>query len=519
VNQPEANTLPALLHEMASRFPQREALVAQGVRITYADLARRVADTAVGLRRLGVQRGDKVAILMGNRPEWVISAFAITTLGAVAVAMNTWWTARELEYALHHSESRFLVCTRRYLRHDYGEFVQGIRERQSAATLQGVIGVGGDLPPDWVPFDSLATHAGESPVVHGASADDVAYMLYTSGSTSRPKGVQLVHRSLVENMWSIGERQHLTEHDKLWLAVSLFWGYGCTNALLTLFTHGGCIVLQESFDAGEALRLIEAERCTVLYGTPNIVQALHEHPDFAQRDLSSLRTGTTLGSPEQVRRAVLLGAREICNVYGMTETYGNSHVTDAHDPLELRLACVGRPLPGVSQRIVDPENEAVLPTGQIGEIRVKGHVTLGYYKDPEQTAKSFDADGYFRTSDLGLIDEDGRLHFRGRLKEMVKTGGINVSPAEIEAVLMDHPDVHLAVVVGVPDPKRDEVLAAVIVPKPQHNPREEDILAYCRQQLAVYKVPKLLRFASETALPLTTTGKVQKNRIAAAFFQ
>ena len=518
----QSSTLPALVHEMAARFPAREALIDQNVRLTYSQLAERVGQAAAGLRQLGVERGTKVAILLGNRAEWVISALAITSLGGVAVSMNTWWTTRELEYALRHSESRLLICPRRYLRRDYGQILADIRARDVVPDLQGVIGVGDELPVDWIAFDALGANSPASATADDRQAvapDEIAYILYTSGSTSHPKGVQLVHGSLVRNIRNIGERQHLTENDKLWLAVSLFWGYGCSNAMLALLTHGGCIVLQESFDAGEALRIIEAERCTVMYGTPNMVQALAEHPDAKTRDLSSLRTGTTLGSPEQIRRAVQLGATQICNVYGMTETYGNSHVTDANDPLELRVRSCGKPLPGVLNKIVNPDTGEELAPGQVGEIRLKGHVTPGYYKDPEQTARCFDSEGFFKTGDLGMLDESGRLYFSGRLKEMVKTGGINVSPAEIESVLLLHPDVHLAVVVGLPHPVRDEVLAAIVVPKTGRSLTEQDMLAYCKKELAAYKVPQFVRVAAEADLPLTTTGKVQKNKIAGVFFE
>jgi fatty-acyl-CoA synthase len=346
----------------------------------------------------------------------------------------------------------------------------------------------------------------------------MAYLLYTSGSTALPKGVQIQHYALIENMWQIGERQHVTEHDRLWLAVSLFWGLGCENALFNLLTHGGCVVLQEHFDAGEALALIERERCTVFYGTPNMAQALHEHPDRPRRDLSSLRGGATIGTPEQIMRVVELGAREICNIYGLTETYGNCNVADAADPLEKRIANVGRPLVGVDQRIVDPETGKVLPSGEVGEIRVKGYVTSGYYKDPERTAEAFDENGYFRTGDFGCLDADGYLHFRGRIKEMVKTGGINVAPIEVEEVLMSHPAVQAAFVTGVPDPVQDELLAAVIVRKNGAALSEREVSEYCRKVLAAYKVPRLIRFVAEEELPLTTTGKVQKNRLAATFF-
>jgi fatty-acyl-CoA synthase len=284
-----------------------------------------------------------------------------------------------------------------------------------------------------------------------------------------------------------------------------------------ILSHGGCIVLQESFDAGVALELMERERCSVLYGTPNMIQAIAEHPDRATRNIRHLRTGATLGSPEQLRRAAQL-APQICNVYGLTEIYGNCHATSASDPLELRLISSGQPIPGVSQRIVDVDSGRILGPGEVGEIRVKGRVMPAYLKDPEQTEAAFDADGYFRTGDLGTVDAAGNLQFRGRLKEMVKTGGINVSPAEIEAVLMTHPGVEYALVAGVPDATRDEILGAVVIPRTGCMPTEEELRNHCKRLLANYKIPSLIRFSTEDALPLTTTGKVQKNRLAQVFF-
>ncbi len=235
------------------------------------------------------------------------------------------------------------------------------------------------------------------------------------------------------------------------MGISLFWSFGCANALLAVMTHGGTIVLQDALEPGAALALIERERCTVYYGTPNIALALAEHPDRARRDLSSLRTGAAIGPPPAMQMVMDLGVREICNVYGLTETYGNCSVTDAHDPADIRRTTVGRPLPGMEIRIVDRETRRPLPTGEVGEILVRGYVTPGYYKDPEKNAAAFDTDGFLVTGDLGALGDDGRLRFRGRIKEMVKTGGINVAPLEVEEVLLGHPAVEQAYVVGLPD--------------------------------------------------------------------
>jgi fatty-acyl-CoA synthase len=520
MEMPASRTLPGLLDEMAARHPDREALVGGTQRYLYRALRDEVRGVAKGLYALGVRKGDKVGILMGNRPEWIVADLAITLLGGIMVGINTWATASELEYLLGHSDTKLLVTVDRFLKYDYLASLDEIAPR--LPQLERIVCLGGETRPGHLPYAALRTVGADLPdatidaAQRAVEPHDVAYILYTSGSTSRPKGVQLQHYALIENMWGIGERMHLSEQDRLWLAVSMFWGFACENALFAIMTHGGTVVLQDHFDAGAALALIANERCTVFYGTPNMVLALCEHPDRARHDLSSLRRGGTLGSPDQMQRAIAL-MPEICHVYGLTETYGNCSVTDAGEPPERRAQTMGRALPNVEIRIVDPESGAPLPAGQVGEIRVKGYATRGYYKDPERTAASFDRDGFFVTGDLGLLDADGAVRFRGRIKEMVKTGGINVAPIEVEEVLLAHPAVRLAFVVGVPDPVRDEVLGAAIVLHAAEAVTEAALIEHCRRALAAYKLPRRFRFVAESDLPLTVTGKIQKNRIAELF--
>lgn len=520
--RPVSLTIPALIDEVAGRYGPSEAIVHDAVRLTYSGLRDEVRRTAKGFLALGVGHGSRVAILMGNRPEWIIAALAACSVGAVMVAVNTWLTAREFRYVLEHSDADTLVFAPRFLRSDFGAMLDEIRaEADALPRLRRIIHVDARPHHDSIAFDDLARIAdGITDATYDAAAakvapDDVAYLLYTSGSTAAPKGVQLQHAGLIANMWWIGQRMHVVPRDRFWLAVSLFWGFGCENALFNALTHGGCLVLQAQFDAAEALRLIEAEHCTILYGTPNIVQMLHAHPDRAFRDLGSLRSGGSFGAPEQLRMAVELGATEICHIYGLTEAYGNCHVPDGrHDPPGKRFASVGRPLPGFVQRIADPQSLQVLGPGEVGEIQLKGHVTPGYYKDAARTAEVFTPDGFFRTGDLGMVDADGFLYYRGRLKELIKTGGINVSPAEIENVLSAHPEVQAAYVIGLPDPDRDEIIGAVIV---SAQATEAELAELCRKTLAPYKLPRRYRFVSERDLPLTTTGKIQRNRLVDLF--
>ena len=517
---PRSRTLPDLLDEVALRYPNRDAVVGASERLTYGQWRARVRDLARGLHRLGVRHGDKVALLMPNRPEWLVVDFAVALLGATLVPISTWSRPRELEYVLNHCDASTLITVDRFLGQDYlatvGEMAPG---SPRLPQLRRVVALGGERRAGLTRFEDLVelgryvTDAEIDACQRAVTPEDIPYILYTSGTTSTPKGVQLQHRGLVENMWNIGERQHLGPEDRMWMGISLFWGFGCENALLAVMTHGGCVVLQEQFDAGAALALIERERCSVYYGTPNIAMALWEHPDRARRDLRSLRTGAAIGSPQAMQMIVDLGASEICNVYGLTECYGNCTVTDAHDPLEVRLTTVGRPLPGMDVRVVDPETRRELPPGEVGEIVIRGYMMPGYYKDPDKNAAAFDADGFFRSGDFGAFDDHGRLRFRGRMKEMVKTGGINVAPLEVEEILLGHPDIEQADVVGVPDPRREEILAAVVVLKEGGDVSAEALRVYCRERLAAFKVPHVFRLAKRAELPVTATGKVQKVKL------
>ncbi|MES2261774.1 MAG: AMP-binding protein [Pseudomonadota bacterium] len=523
---PESRTFPRLVAELAHRYPERPAIVGSGRRIDYRALQAETLRIARRLYQLDVAPGDKVAVLMGNQPEWISTVLAIVSLGAVAVPLNTWATPSELEYLISHSDATLLVAAPSYLKSDYGQIMRGFEPLATRfPLLRGILGVGpaAALPAGWAPLFDGATDsetvgdAALAAVFAAVQPDDVALILYTSGSTAAPKGVQLQHRGLIENSWATGERQRITEHDKLWLGVSLFWGMASATALWNIIAHGACVVLQEHFDAGEALRLIEAERCSVFYGTPNMIQAMFEHPERPARDLSSLRTGGTSGMREHMLRAMELGITQICNIYGLTESHGHTHMSDAGDSAEQRAANQGRLMPGFQAKVVDATGAEVAP-GTVGELLLKGYITAGYYKQEELTAQSYDADGYFRTGDLVCMDEQDCMQFRGRLKEMIKSGGINISPVEVEFMLKKYPGVAMAQVVGVPDPVQNEILAAVIVPLEGVTLDSEAIIGFCRVNMAAYKVPRLLRIVREAELPLTTTGKYQKNKLAETFF-
>ena len=527
---PVSQTLPDLIREQAQRFGQHEVLVDAQQRLTYAEFEVAVDACARGLMARGVTAGDRVAICMGNRNEWVVAAFAITAIGAVMVGVNTWLSTPELGYVLRHSGTRTLLAEPRFLRHDYTQSVASLRaDAQGLSDLQEVVWVGlasegaAVAVPDlsWQDLQAQGHSVSDQRLAAAKAAvqpTDDSFLLYTSGSTSLPKGVVLQHDALIANMWQIGARQHNGSNDRLWLAVSLFWGLGCENALFNMFTRGGCLVLQPHFDAEAALTLIERERCTLFYGTPNMAQALFDAPGYDPARLATLRGGATIGSPEQIQRLVDAGCQEICNIYGLTETYGNCNVTDASEPLSKRLTSVGRALEGVSVRIVNAETEALCAPDEVGEIRVKGYVFKRYHNDPEATRAAFDQDGFFRTGDLGWLDHEGFLYFRGRLKEMVKVDGMNVAPVEVEEVLLQHPLVLAAYCTGLPRGD-DHVLGAVLVARAGATPDTESVQRHCQTRLARYKQPQHVVWVSDAQLPLTTTGKVKKNQLPELFAQ
>ena len=521
-------TLGALLDELASTRAQAEAVVFRDQRLTYAGLRARVDELARALIASGVVRGDRVAVLLPNRPEWIVAALAIARIGGIVTAISTFSTARELGWALDHSEAVALVTVDAFrgrgfvaalheLCPELGRDAPGALRSARWPRLRTVVCVDERRHDGVFRLDDfLATAAATSTTALDAARravrpDDVCYILYTSGSTATPKGVTLVHGRVITNGFNIGERQHLTAADRLWLTVPLFWSFGSANALPAILTHGGCVVLQESFEPGEALELIERERCTVYYGMANMARAMLEHPDRARRGLGSMRTGLTIGLPEDIEMTMeAVNAHALCNVYGSTETYGNCAVTDAHDPLALRLHTQGLPLPGMDIRVVDPETREPRATGEVGELCVRGHVTPGYYRAPEMNATAFDRDGYFLTGDLGFLGDDGRVRFRGRLKEMIKTGGVNVAPLEVEEVLLQHPAVKQAYVVGVPDRVKDEIVAAAVELHANATADVNTLVAFCRDRLASYKIPARVVFRKAEEFPRTPTGKIHK---------
>ena len=512
---PLSRTAFELLCERAASAPERAAAIAPGASVTYAALEARARALARRMREEGVRRGDRVGLLSDNRIEWLEVFFACAALGAVVVPFSTWSTARELEFLLSDSQVRLLFAIPRFAERTFVEDIAAVRASGADHRLDDVVLIDaashggfeayarfrdGDPLPDLAPGE-------------GASAADPLVVLYTSGSSTRPKAVPLDHCGAIENGFNIGERQGLVPGDRVLVSIPLFWSYGAANALPATIAHGATLVLQGHFAAPGALDLIEQHGCTAIYTLPAMTNALVGHPSFDRHRTATLRTGVTIGAPQDILKAAeQLGASEICNIYGATETYGNCCVTPHDWPLERRARCQGPPLPGVHLRIRDPVTGGEARPGEVGEIEVKGYLTRGYLGASGQlNAAAFTVDGYFRTGDLGALAQDGALHYVGRHSEMIKRSGINVSPSEVEEVLQQHQAVALAGVTGLADPTRGEIIVAYLTPKPGASIDTEALLAHCRVHLSRYKVPDQVRVCA--ALPLTPTGKLMRREL------
>jgi fatty-acyl-CoA synthase len=436
------------------------------------------------------------------------------------VGLNTWFTGPDLAYVLRKCGARMLLMTSRFRSHDYvaavtealgeGATVGPTVESAALPDLRWVVSVGDGVEQRTCTWDELVARGTDS-LAHTAQPADPALIVYTSGSTGLPKGVVLCQGALLANGKHIGDRQHVTAEDRLWIASPLFFSYGCANAVMVVLAHGATLLLQDAFSPAAALDLLSRERATVYYATTNMTYALRDELAKSPRELF-LRTGTAIGTPAQMRAAAEL-VPGICNIYGMTETYGNCAVSDADDPLEVRLTTQGRPLPDQEIVIVDPETGLEVAAGELGEIRVGGLVTPGYFDDPERTALAFDSSGRLRTGDLGRLDAGGRVVWESRIDDMIKTAGVNVSAAEVERVLETDPRVVQVYVVGVPDEVRGQIVAAVVQPV-DDGLTADDVVAFARGALASYKVPRVVEFRKDGGFPVTSTGKVSRRELA-----
>ena len=518
---PHSRTLFALLREQAGLYSARTAVICGERAATYSDLADAAGRIGAALNEHGIGRGDRVGILVNNRLEWLEACFGASAVGAVAVPFSTWSKPAELAYLLADSEIAALIAVDAFGGQDFAASLAtlvpeacvgppGSWASPEFPRLRLIVMLGGAIAPGWVGYGDLRAAVPPERLAadSGARAADDALILYTSGSSARPKAVRLQHFAVIENGLAIGERMGLSPDDRVLLAPPLFWAYGACNALPATLTHGAALVLQGRFEPGECIGLAERHCCTAIYTLPSITGAVLRHPGFARERVGSLRTGLMIGSPEEVRIAAEdLGAAQICNIYGATEIYGNCCVTPHDWPLAQRMAGQGPPLPGVTLRIVDPESGGAVPAGETGALEVAGYVTPGYCgASAEHNRAAFTADGYFRTGDLGYVDEAGGFHFVARGADIIKRAGINVSPAEIESLLLQHPGVAQAAVVGAAAGERGDAIVAFVMAKPGAAISGDELRAHCRTLASSYKVPD--RIEIRASLPVTETGKL-----------
>ncbi|WP_030422991.1 MULTISPECIES: AMP-binding protein [unclassified Streptomyces] len=509
------DTIGANLARAVAAHPGREALVdvASGRRWTYAEFGAAVDEVARALVARGIAKGDRVGIWAVNCPEWVLVQYATARIGAVMVNVNPAYRAHELEYVLRQSGMVMLVASRTHKGSDYRAMVDEVRGRCPA--LRETVYIG---DPSW---DALTADAAAVPaerleaLAAELSCDDPVNIQYTSGTTGFPKGATLSHHNILNNGFWVGRTVGYTERDRVCLPVPFYHCFGMVMGNLGATSHGACIVIPApSFDARATLEAVQQERCTSLYGVPTMFIAELNLPDFATYDLSSLRTGIMAGSPcpvEVMKRVVAeMHMEEVSICYGMTETSPVSLQTRRDDDLEHRTGTVGRVLPHIEVKVVDPATGVTVPRGTAGELRTRGYsVMLGYWDEPEKTAEAIDAGRWMHTGDLAMMREDGYVEIVGRIKDMIIRGGENVYPREIEEFLHGHPKIADVQVVGVPHERYgEEVLACVIPADPADPPTLEELRAYCDGQLAHYKVPSRLQVLD--SFPMTVSGKVRK---------
>ena len=525
-------TLGAAFDRAVVRHGDRPGLVVrqQSIRWNYRELGERVTAFATGLLALGMQPGDRAAIWAPNCAEWVIAQFATAKVGIILVNINPAYRLSEVEYALNKVGCRALITATAFKTSDYIGMVNTLAPELAASvpgklnaarlpSLEMVIQIGGPKAPGTFAFDHVlrmggaAQRARLSELARTLQFDDPINIQFTSGTTGAPKGATLTHHNVLNNGYFIGEAMRYDENDRVCIPVPLYHCFGMVIGNLACITHGSAMVFPgEGFDPLATLQTVAEERCTSLYGVPTMFIAELEHPRFSEFDLSSLRTGVMAGAPcpsEIMRRCVeLMHLGDITIAYGMTETSPVSTQTSVEDPLERRVSTVGRVHPHLEVKIIDAEGR-IVPRGTAGELCTRGYsVMLGYWNDPERTAQAIDAGRWMHTGDLGTIDADGYCNIVGRIKDLVIRGGENVYPREIEEFLYRHPKIQDVQVFGVPDERYGEELCAWVKIRAGESLTEDDVRAFCKGQIAHYKIPRHVRFVDE--FPMTVTGKMQK---------
>ncbi len=515
------------VEEAAHLYSNREFLVVNDQRITYREFARRIGEFSRGLLSVGVKPGDKVAVWLPNGVEWVVAVFSLANVGAIFVPVNTRFKSEELEYILKQSDSSALILADRFQKAEFMDmFLQLCPELPASepgnlicsriSDLKTIITVSSQKVPGTYAYQELFQKGQKidlKSVEDTVTPHQTVSILYTSGSTAFPKGVMLTHNNILRNGFEIGERLGLTREDRYFNPCPYYHNAGLVDGLLAALTHGSCNVTLPAFDGRESLSLMEREKCTAVGGIQTMYVKMTEEPALDRKKLW-LRTGWTTGPPQTPRDIYeKMGVTGITNLYGISEASPCCSISDCRrDPLEDRLNRMGKPLPGVEMKIVNPQTGESLRADEKGEICVRGwNLMQGYYKKPEETAKAIDGEGWLHTGDLGFIDEKGLVFFMGRIKNVVRSGGENISPEEVENFIFRHPKVKHVEVVGLPDQKWGQKVVACIELKEGMEATPEKIINFCKERMANFKVPKEVHFVTDW--PMTGSGKVQKFKL------
>jgi len=530
-------TLGELLDIQAERYPDNEAVVFpfEGIRWTYSQFKQKVDTVARGLIEMGVKKGDHVSVWTTNVPEWLLIQFATGRIGAVLVTVNTNYKAFELEYLLRQSDTSTLVMTSGFKDSDYVKIINelcpelkntlpGQLRSSKFPYLRNIIYIGNSKHDGMFNFNDLYDMAErvESEILEeiqkGLSPQDVVNMQYTSGTTGFPKGVMLTHYNIINNGNAIADCMRLTYRDRLCIPVPLFHCFGCVLGVMACVTKGATMVLIDHYNPIKVMEAVQRERCTGLHGVPTMFIGILENQKFNEYDFSTLRTGIMAGSPcpTKIMRQVIekMNMKDITIAYGQTESSPVITQTRVDDPIEVRVSTVGKPLPGVEVKIIDPDTGEEVEPGEQGELITRGYgVMKGYYKMEEATKAAIDADGWLHTGDLATVDKNGYYRITGRLKDMIIRGGENIYPREIEEFIYTHPAVKDVQVIGVPDKKYGEEVFAYIILKDniKDPPTEEEIIEFVKQGLSRFKTPKYVRFID--SYPMTASGKIQKYKL------
>ena len=529
-------TIGQLVDIVAEQFGDSKALEyhREGVCYDYRQFKDACGRVAKGLMAIGVREGDHVAIWANNVPEWVLTQFGIGKTGGVLVTVNTNYRSFELEYLMKQSDSTTLLMIGGV--RDKDDFLKviydvcpelktaepGKLDSEKLPMLKNVVFIGDERHPGmytWHDMMEMGESVSDGELAArqaGLNPDDPVNMQYTSGTTGFPKGVMLSHTNIIGNAKSIGECMNFSSADNLCIPVPFFHCFGCVLGTLTCVTSGAAMSPLVQFKAADVLETVEKGRCTALHGVPTMFIAELEEMDKRDYDTSCLRTGIMAGSPcpIEVMKDVVgrMGASEMTIVYGQTEASPGVTQTRPTDSLERRVTTVGRAMPEVEVKIVDPATREALPAGEPGELCTRGyHVMKGYYKNPKATAAAIDADGWLHTGDLAVMDEHGYCKITGRIKDMIIRGGENIYPREIEEFLHTHPEVKDVQVVGVPSRMYGEELVAFIQVKNGKPLSTDDMKAFCKDRIAFHKIPRFFLFVDD--YPKTASGKIQKFKL------